>query len=93
MELEQKVLYMNNQLETYKQMTTRISPSTMARSHAFPYVRQPAQNQISDPTETWFPPSVVIEDDFGTPEYYTREAERQENVQRTLAMIDKALSF
>ena len=89
MELEQKVLCMNNQLETYKQMTTRISPSTMARSHAFPYVRQPVQNQISHPTETWFPPSVVIEDDYGTHDYYLREAERQEYVQSILAMIDR----
>ena len=33
------------------------------------------------------------DDDYGTPAYHEREAKRQENVRKTLEMIEKALSF
>ena len=50
------------------------------------------------PTTVLKPPEIQIAsnsvyDDFGTDAYHKREAERQENVRKTLEMVDKALSF
>ena len=36
---------------------------------------------------------ITINDDFGTAAYHKREAERQDNVRKTLEMVDKALSL
>ena len=50
------------------------------------------QTTVLKPPDIQFSP-ITINDDFGTPAYHKREAERQENVRKTLEMVDKALSF
>ena len=47
---------------------------------------------VQKPPETTLTFPAVL-DDYGTAAYHKREAERQENVRKTLEMVDKALSF
>ena len=49
------------------------------------------------PPETPYPPNVqdmfCPDDDYDTPEAHQREAERQENVRKTLQMIEDAHGY
>ena len=84
----------STKLQTFILPQTSLSPKPTMKPSSSSVCLQTDfhQTTVLKPPDIQFSP-ITINDDFGTPAYHKREAERQENVRKTLEMVDKALSL